>query len=208
MALLTARAFAEMLNLPAYEQERILYEQKYPNQQPQSFKIPYYQPALKGIRSYYKSGNDRVELAAARAEARSLSLAFRAQHNLRVINSFARSSEARRQLLIESQSTVVIQAAADVEIKLRFDIAALEANNPKRLLYNFRSVAIDEEIAKTSLEVAFWVLDKNGTPIPLRALEYVDLESGDTYRITRTRARTTKLIAANARIISTLWPVI
>ena len=47
---ITVRAFAELLNLPAYEQVRILHDQKYPRRQPQVFRVPFYQPALHGIR--------------------------------------------------------------------------------------------------------------------------------------------------------------
>jgi hypothetical protein len=43
---LTVRSFAELVHLPAYEQSRILYEQKYPRQAPQTFKSPYYAVAL------------------------------------------------------------------------------------------------------------------------------------------------------------------
>jgi hypothetical protein len=197
-----------MLRLPAYEQLRILYEQKYPQQQPQSFKIPYYQPALRGMRAYYGSGNNVAELTAARAAARALALASRARHNLRAINAFAGSRQARRTLSIQPQPNVVVQAAPNVELRLQFDIYALESDNPKRLFYNFRNVPIDPSIAKTTLEIAHWVLEQNGTPAPYSALEYIDLESGDAYRINRTAARTTRLISANARIISTLWPTI
>jgi len=208
MPRLSVRAFAEMLVLPAYQQVRILHEQKYPRQQPQSFKIPYYQPALRGIRDYYRSGNSRAELAEARATARALALSSRARHNLRVIDAFARSREARRLLSIQPQPDLIVQAAANLELRLQFDVYGLEGDNPKRLFYNFRSVAIDQDIAKKTLEVAHWILQQNATPVPYDALEYIDLESGDVYRINRTTARTAQLIAANARIISTLWPTI
>lgn len=208
MPRLSVRALAEMLTLPAYEQLRILYEQKYPRQQPQSFKVPYYQPALRGIRAYYRSGNNSAELTAARATARALFLSSRARHNLRVIDSFARSHEARRSLSIQAQPNVIVQVASNLDLRSQFDVCALEAGNPKSLLYNFRSVPMDQDIAKTTLIVAHWILERNGTPIRYSALEYIDLQSGNVYRINRTPARTARLIVTNARIISTLWPTI
>jgi hypothetical protein len=208
MPRLSARSFAEMLNLPVYEQQRILHEQKYPRQQPQAFKIPYYQPALRGIRSYYQSGNNQAELVAARRSARAINLYSRAQNNLRVINAFGRSPQRQRQLVVETQPNVLILAAPDVELKLHFDVCANENNDPRRIFYNCRNVPIDPEIARLTLEVSHWILDKNGMPVPYDALEYVDLTSRRVHHIGRMRVKTSKLIAANAKIISTLWPTI
>ena len=47
MPRISVRSFAEMLSLPAYEQLRVLYEQKYPKKEPQTFKIPYTNPRSK-----------------------------------------------------------------------------------------------------------------------------------------------------------------
>jgi len=208
MPSLSVRAFAEMLNLPAYEQQRILIEQKYPRQEPQAFKIPYYQPALRGLRAYYNSGNSHSELTNARSRVRTLKLDSRIQHNLRVINAFARSRQAQRPLQLEPQSIITVNAAVNVDLRLKFDLFAQERNSPKRIFYNFRNVPIDPGIARLTLEVSHWVLDQNHTPIAFNALEYVDLESGNTIRVNRIGARTIRMIAANAKIISTLWPTL
>jgi hypothetical protein len=63
-----------MLRLPAYEQSRLLYDQKYPKQQPQSFRTPYYQRALSGIREYYREANDGKILSAAKMAYRALEM--------------------------------------------------------------------------------------------------------------------------------------
>ena len=38
---LSVRAIGEMIGLPAYQQSRILHDQKHPRQQPQKFRVPY-----------------------------------------------------------------------------------------------------------------------------------------------------------------------
>ena len=53
---------AEMLELPAHAQARILREQKYPKQAPQVFRTPYYQPALTSKCEPAKAQVDGVEL--------------------------------------------------------------------------------------------------------------------------------------------------
>jgi len=91
---LTVRAFAELLSLPAYEYLRILHEQKYPRQQPQVFRTPFYLPALSGIRQYYRSGNDRAALVPARQAIALLGLESRREHNTRVLDQFERSTQS------------------------------------------------------------------------------------------------------------------
>lgn len=62
MPSLSVRAMAEMLELPAHAQARILREQKYPKQAPQVFRTPYYQPALTSKCEPAKAQVDGVEL--------------------------------------------------------------------------------------------------------------------------------------------------
>lgn len=208
MPSLSVRAFAEMLNLPIYEQQRILLEQKYPRQQPQTFRIPYYQTALRGIRLYYQAGNDNSILTDARNRARVLEPDSKAANNLRVIRSFGRSRQTTRNLTVQAQPNVSIVLANDVEIRLRFDICATERDNEKRIFYNCRNAPITGQIARLTLQLAHWVLEQNGTPVPYSALEYIDFRSRQTTRISRIPARTIQLATANARIISTLWPTL
>jgi len=81
---LTVRALAEMMQLPLYEQVRILSEQKYPREAPQRFRIPYYSPGLVAIRNYYRSANDQGVLEEARDQIRlTVKNQARRNHNLR-----------------------------------------------------------------------------------------------------------------------------
>lgn len=72
MPSLTVRAMAEMLRQPAYAQARILADQKYPKQEPQVFRTPYYQQALTGVRNFYRSSNNSSEILSALRKIESL----------------------------------------------------------------------------------------------------------------------------------------
>ena len=208
MPSLSVRAFAEMMNLPLYEQQRILLEQKYPKQEPQAFRIPYYQTALRGIREYYQSGRNRASLAQSKAAAKSLSPDSKADNNLRVIEAFARSSQASRDLTIQPQHKTSIVIARDVELRLRFDLSATENSNPRRIFYNCRNAPITNQVARLTLQLSVWILAQNGDSVPYSALEYVDLRSARRIKISGIPARTIRLAKANAQIISTLWPTL
>ena len=97
---LSVRAFAELMRLPGYEQERILHEQKYPRQQPNRFRVPYYNLAKNGIHKYYRSQNN---LNILRSEIQTISAKniepVRRQNNVRVLRSFQGSPESSRQIV-------------------------------------------------------------------------------------------------------------
>lgn len=208
MVSLSVRAFAELLHLPAYEQLRILYEQKYPKQQPQVFKVPYYLVALSGIRQYYRLRNDRHALAEARTRATGLALKPRQSSNLRVISAFEASSQARRALRPNPLEALRAQPYAGVELKLQFDLQAEEQGRPVRIFYNPRGAPIEPDVARNTLQIAHWVLDENEMGLPFRSLEYVDLVGNRVYAISRQSQRTIRLMRSNARIIATLWPTL
>src|SRR5262245_14087602 len=118
---LSVRSFAELIRLPAYEQLRVLHDQKFPRAEPKSFKVPFYQTAMKGIRDYYRSGNNPTALAAARLAARVLGLQSRRDHNIRVIDKFEKSAQAKRKLQLKP-SPVHSAAIEGVRVRLRFDL--------------------------------------------------------------------------------------
>ena len=202
---LTVRAFAELMRLPAYEQLRILAEQKHPSQQPQVFRTPFYLPALAGIRSYYRSGNDPRALEAARIKASEARLRARRDSNLRVIAQFARGEQARR-VLLPVPGPRASHHLGGVELRLQFDISAREDDTSRHIFYNCRAVPIDGEVARTTLELAHWVLEETGVDAPLNSLEYVDLTGGRVYRTRSRRPRSIQIARRNAAVIETLWP--
>ena len=134
MPALTLRAMAELMTQPAYQYLRVVQGQKYPRAEPQVYKIPYYAKALHGIRRYYRSGNDRGVLAAARRTIElSVSQKAKRDHNLRVLRSFARGRQSRRVLRLLPKQRL-IWSSAGVHIKLNFDVAACEGTREVRLL--------------------------------------------------------------------------
>jgi hypothetical protein len=204
---LSVRAYAELLNLPAVEQLRVLNDQKYPKSEPQTFRIPFYQTALQGIRSYYRSGNQRAALAAARARAQALSPEAKRNHNVRVLAQFEKGPQAKRKLLLKASprySTTI----AGVELRLQFDLVVEEEKTMRFILYNLRAVPIEIDTARATLEIAHWVLEQAGRVVPIQTLEYIDIPSGASRTIKKRRIQTINRVKQNARVIQTLWPTI
>jgi hypothetical protein len=207
MPRLTTRAMAELLRLPAYAQIRILTEQKYPRQGPQAFRTPFYSPALAGIRDFYRLDNDGRALARARQAIAQLRLPSRRLNNDRVLDAFEASDQYTR--VLEPQPRRGLAATiGDVEIRLSLDLQATQDDEPLMLYYNCRAAAVDADTARTTLEIAKWVLDENGVPVPRSALEYVDFSGRRVFRLTRPRGATVRQLRATARVIEALWGTI
>jgi hypothetical protein len=207
MPSLTVRALAEMLNLPAHAQARILSEQKHPKNAPQVFRAPYYQQALVGIRSYYKGGKDLSKIALAAAKCEAFKQESKRDHNLRVLNSFKASELAARTLVLAPKKVIRL-TQGNVELKLTPDLEAMENGQPRALFLNLRGQAMDPELARVTLEIAHWVLEKNQLPAAADNLEYVDLFKGHRYVLGKRRASTIKAVTQNFKIIETLWPTL
>lgn len=207
MPSLSVRAFAELIGLPAYEYARILHEQKYPKQQPQVFRTPFYAPALSAIRNYYRAGNDLTVLSAARQAIGQLKLDTRRESNMRVLRSFERSRQARRMFQVAANPRRVA-TVKHVELRLGLDMSAIEKGQPRPIYYNCRTTTLDKDLAHTTLDLAHWVLEENGIALLAKALEYVDLTDGRVYHIQKRRTKTLKRLREVARVIEALWPTI
>lgn len=202
---LTVRAFAELLALPAYAQLRILQEQKYPRNEPQSFKLPYYAPALTAIREYYRLQNDTRVLAAARNDFTAIKLPSKRANNVRVLDQFEHSKESVRSLtphpLFSKTATI-----GNTTLSLKFDLVAEEAKKPRLILYNCRQSAIDSEIARMTLELSHWVLEQHGTGTDIRRLQLIDLPANARAHTQATRRPSTiRKAQQNARVVEALW---
>jgi hypothetical protein len=208
MPSITVRSFAEMLQLPAYEQVRVLREQKYPGDAPQVFRLPYYQAALRGIRSYHRTGNNQGALTAALSIARALRPDHRRRHNLRVLTAFGQSTQRARQIVVAPAQKWLAFPVKKVELRLQFDLQGSENSDPRLIFYNCRQVPLNREVALKALEIAAWVLGEAGAALPPTVLEYVDLSSGQTYRINRIRTKTIRAMRDNANVIEALWPTV
>jgi hypothetical protein len=203
---LSVRAFAELLRLPAVQQVRILNDQKYPNSEPQSFRVPYYQPALKGIRDYYRGGGVAA-LDAARAAAMELAPPARREHNLRVIDQFAGGPQAQR-TLAPITSPKLSTSVSGVTIRLQFDLVAMEGNVTRYILYNLRNEPVEAEIARSTLEIAHWAMQREDLQVPPQSLEHVEIATGIGRSGRPVRQRTIQNVEQNANLIHTLWPTI
>lgn len=201
---LTAKAFAEMLPLPAYDQQRVLHDQKYPKQQPQTFRTPYYQASLTGICNFFRSANDVRCLTSARNDLQNIGNLARRTHNLRVLDKFANPALIRRKLnpLPNTRYTALI---GSVEIKLSPNLQAMENDEFRVIYFNCRNAPITEEVATLTVEIANWVLEQNEVEIAFDHVEVIDLFTGSIHRRKKARRSTLATIKANARIIEALW---
>jgi hypothetical protein len=207
MPSLTVRSMAELLRLPAYQQQRILAEQKYPKQQPQSFRTPYYQPALTAFREYYRRNNDAAALDAAVGGLQKIKVDSRRANNLRVIESFKDSLIAKRSLIPTSNRRYDF-GLGDVILKLSTDMQASQGDEDRFIYFNCRNAPIDAETARLTLEIASLVLEANNIEFAISDIEFIDLKAGKLHKVSKRRSATTKLVNANAKIIATLWPTL
>jgi hypothetical protein len=205
MPRLTVRSLAEMLNLPAYDQERILAEQKYPRQGDQRFRTPFYQPAVTAIRNFYEEGRNARALAEARREIGQIGLSARRDNNLRVISGFEQSAQVSRDLLPRPNPRIEMTLRSTA-IRLSVDLRATENDEERFIYYNCRNTPIDAELARVTLEIGYWLLDENGIDATPSGLELVDLRNGRVYRGRSPRSRTMSRVRSNIRIIEALWP--
>lgn len=204
---LTVRAFAEMLELPLYEQVRILEEQKYPRRKPTPYRVVYYQPALAALRDFYTSGGQLQVLQQAINAIQGSTMTYaKKKNNIRVIQSFQQSSQVRRQLAIRPRRRTEV-GFHGVTLKYIPDLVGHDGVREKHVFYNVRQAPVTSGIVKTTLEITQLVLIRGGVKVALNDVEFVDLANrGRVHRITRTRKRTLKRASQNARAIGHLWP--
>lgn len=202
---LSVRAFAELIDLPAYDYERILHEQKYPRQQPQKFRTPYYSPALTGIREFYRSGNDRAVLLARQHAVSAIVEEVRRRHNTRVLNDFASGKQARRSLTL-APNPRRIATFGQVQLRLSLDMIAIDQAVVVAVYYHCRASRLDREFARTSLELAHWVMEQNRVVMPIGQLEFIDVSGSRVHRTGRRRLSTIKQARKVAKVVEALWP--
>lgn len=200
---------ASMMQMPAYEQIRILTEQKHPKLGAAPYRGSYYAQARAGIRSHYAHQRSPLAIADYRRRIRaSNTLPHCKANNLRILESFANSPEAGRNLILGPRPGLIkrVLGSLGIELRLRFDIEADENGRQKHIFYNVLTAPIDEETARMTLELAYWALNDKG--ISMRDLEYVDLVNGCTFKWPRLRKSTLTKVLANEKWISTVWPTL
>ena len=204
MPSLTVKAVAEMINMPAHEQLRILAEQKHPKAQPQVFRTPFYQPALSGIRNFYRSGGNGASLRSALVRIQSLSSAPRRNNNARVLSSFEECPLALRPFALMPNARIAAKLG-NVEFRLSPDFRVVEGDAPKVLYLNCRAEKTKPEGAELTAEVAYWVLRQNGIDVPISSIEYFDLFTKESFVLKKPRKSTEKKLGDTAQVIDALW---
>jgi hypothetical protein len=203
---LTVRAFAEMLELPLYQQVRILTEQKYPRQAPASYRVPYYRPALQAIRNFYNSARQTQVILDAIASIQASGMPpARIENNVRVLTDLQRTRQMRRHLTPRPTRRIRSDFTG-VELKLTPDLVGAEGQAEKTIFYNFRQAKLTSSVARVTLELAAWVLRHVGSAVELGSLEYVDLaDRGKVRQISGIRSLTIRRAQQNARAIRQIW---
>ncbi len=205
---MTVRALAELIHLPMYEHLRILAEQKYPRQTPAVFRVPFYGPTLNATRMYYRSGNDPAVIDAAIQEIRaSGAVPQKVEHNVAILQIFRRSAQRQRALALAPAPNYAVDLSG-LGLRFRPDIVAVERDRTKYLIYNLRIVEPTLEVAKTTLELGYYVLHANGVQCQPADMEFISLRSGHVVRTRRIRAATLRRARQSARAILQLWPTV
>lgn len=204
---LTVRSMADMLRLPAHAQSRILSEQKNPKTAPNSFKTPYYAKALAGLRQYYEASNDLRALTAARSKIEGIGQQSKRQNNLRVLDKFQAHPIASR-AFVPGANTRHTALVGSVLVKLSPDLQCQEDGKPRIIYFHSRGEKLDDEVARTTIEIAHWVLEENGIALDVTQIEFADLFSGKIHQTKKRRSQTIKQMKENARIIEVLWPTL
>ncbi len=161
---------------------------------------------MTGIREFYRSGNDPKAISRARDRIQSISNTARRANNERVLNQFERNeSQFGRKLLPESNKRFAAKISA-VELKLSTDLRAIEGKRERFLYYNCKNITLSARVAEDTLAIGHWVLQQNEVDVPIDALEFIDLCTGEVYRLDERRPAMAKTLVDSVRIIEDLWP--
>lgn len=185
MAELTVRAYAELIHTPLHGQLRILTEQKYPDEAPGSFKVPYYFPTLTAIRRYFQNGNNQAHLPATGDQLPGLGqnpLQHRIDNNLRAINAFRNGTQRQRPLTLHPQQTWQLPLIETVIIRATPDLIVTEGANNGYILLDCRDQQQENEIIRTTVELLHHTLSQNGVECPIRHVEYIHLCTDTVFR--------------------------
>jgi hypothetical protein len=201
---MTVRSFAEIFRKPSESPVRILHDQKYPQQDPQVFRTPYYQKAISAIRNYYRAGNDHSVLKSARNQALSIANEARRANTLRVLDAFSSSAHAKRRFDVTSNRRFAA-TVGKVEIRLSADMQAHENGELRILYFHCRGIPIEEETATLMAEIAHWVMERNAIEILPRQVEVMDVSEGRSHRARSWRDSTVAALSGRARSIASIW---
>jgi hypothetical protein len=199
---LSVRGAAMFIRLPALQQMRLLHDQKYPKQEPQVFKQPYYAPPIKGIKDFLERGGPG--LIDARAQLQRIRTASRRMHCTRVLESFVQSDHAIRGLKPISSPRLYAYVHG-LELRLSPDIVAKEGEEDRYIFFNASAKQFDPETARLTLEFAYWLLQENNVDVRPKQVEFIDLFGRAHYSGRNPRKTTLRDLDENARLIESMW---
>jgi hypothetical protein len=202
---LSDRNAARFLRLPARKQMRFLHDQKYPKGSPQTFKQPFYAPAIFGIREVVKRGFPG--LVDARAKLERVTQESRRDNLMRVLDSFATSPHAKRRLTLVTAHRYHAHIR-DLELRLSPHLVAMEGNEMRYIYFHEKRKECDPEEARLTLEFGYWILKQNGVDVLPHQLELIDLFTGKLYKGCEPSVETMKTLEEMARLIDSQWPTI
>jgi hypothetical protein len=203
----TVKAFSEFIHTPLYAQMRILHEQKYPKQSPAVFKMPYYAPTRRAILRYYRQGNDASHFPIDSAHVPSGKSDAR-ENNFRSMQSFLNGSHAQRNLQVATSTTFESVISTTI-VRFTPDVVGLESNGrTKYIVFDCTQLCPDREFIDTLIELAHFTLLANQVPVQVRDIEYIHLQTDQTFHRTTIRQRTITRATATARAIAAIWPTI
>ena len=201
---LTVKSVADILLNPKSNTSTVLQDQKYPANDPQKFRTPYYQGSIAAIRQYYANANDTKTLAHWRNKLLSIKNEARRANNIRVIDVFATSSLAKRKL-IPTTNKRYVSTINGVTISLSADMQATQGGVLQIVYFHCRAVPLDPLVADMIANVANLVLQGHGVIATPPQIEVMDLCVGKSLRASTWNSATQKSVAARAQAISQLW---
>jgi hypothetical protein len=201
---LTVKAIADILRAPKSNPSRVLHDQKYPDDDPQKFRTPYYQSVIAGIRRYYQNGNDRRVLAQLRNKLLTVANKSRRDNNLRVLDSFLASAHSHRRFDLSTNSRY-LATTNRLAISLSADMQAFEGGVLKIVYITCKATAVDRETAAIVAELAHWVLEENGISISPQQIEVMDVSTGRSLGAPSWRQSTISALMGRAKTIASIW---
>lgn len=211
---LTVEAFAELINMPGYNQLRVLNDQKYPKRAPAAIRTPYYQDAMQAIRQFYHNGNNLdivsgviIKLQDELEVVKIPQTVAKINRNIAVLQAFRDGPLKDRAIKVQPNRKLTL-VMDGVEIRFNPDINGLEGSDPCYFIFNPRTDDASEEMARMTVELAHHLLVRNGVECRVRDVEYVNLMSGQAVRTNTVRKRTLDRAAETASIVKRLWDTI
>ena len=202
---LSDRNAARFMCMPAAKQMRFLGDLKYPKGTPQTFKQPFYAPAIHGIRLVIKDGFRG--LIDARSKLEKTAQESRRNNLMRVLDSFAKSPHAKRRLRLITSHRYHAQVRG-LELRFSPHLVAMEGDEIRYIYFHEKAKQCSPEEAMLTLEFGYWVLKQNGVDAKPNQLEMIDLFTGTLYTGRPPRIETVKTLEEMARLIDSMWPTI